>query len=213
MMRLLVLGALVLAVSTGTARGATITFEDQGFVPTPPFNAEPRSGDLTSGGFFFDNAGTGYQLANNSASVDNGTTYLVVQGQPLSQVTFSQLGGVPFSLMSFDYAEWQGANTAHQITVTGNQVGGGTVVLTLPLDLIFDGPGGQADFQTINFGSQWANLLSVSLTGTGATSGTLNYFAVDNINVGAAVAPEPAALTLLALGSAGVVRRLRRYRR
>lgn len=213
MMRLLVLGALVLAVSTGTAGAATITFEDQGFIPTPPFNAEPRSGDLTSGGFFFDMAGPIYQLANNSASVDNGTTYLVVEGEPLSQVTFSQPGSVPFALTSLDYAEWQQANTAHQITVTGNQVGGGTVSLTLPLDLIFDGPGGQPDFQTINFGSQWANLLSVTLTGTGATSASLNYFAIDNIDVGAAVAPEPSALTLLVLGSAGVVRRLRRSRR
>jgi hypothetical protein len=55
-----------------------------------------------------------------------GTTYLVTEGAPLSQVTFSQAGGSPFALTSLDYAEWQGGNTAHQITVTGNLVGGGT---------------------------------------------------------------------------------------
>ena len=205
-----ILGALVFAASIGTAQAITITFEDQGFVPTPPFNTEPRLGDLISGGFFFDTASDGYQLANNSASVDNGTTYLVTQGEPLSEVTFSQVGGAPFALTSFDYAEWQEANTAHQITVTGNLVGGGTISMLLPLDLVFDGPGAQPDFQTVNFDSNWANLLSVALTGTGATSGTLNYFAIDDINVDAAAVPEPGTLTLLSLGSAYLIRRRRR---
>jgi len=210
MRRLLILGALVFTASIGTARAATITFEDQGFVPTPPFNAEPRLGDLTSGGFFFDTASDAYQLANNSASVDNGTTYLVTLGDPLSQVTFSQVGGAPFALTSFDYAEWQEANTAHQITVTGNLVGGGTISMLLPLDLVFDGPGGQPDFQNVNFNSSWGNLLSVALTGTGATSGSLDYFAIDNINVDAPAVPEPGTLTLLSLGSAYLIRRRRR---
>ena len=57
MMRFLAVGALLLAGSVGSAQAATITFEDQGFVPTLPNNAEPRNGDLTSGGFFFDMAG------------------------------------------------------------------------------------------------------------------------------------------------------------
>ena len=210
MTRLLVLGALVFAASMGTARAAPITFEDQGFVPTPPFNAEPRLGDLISGGFFFDTESNGYQLANNSASVDNGTTYLVTQGEPLSRVTFSQVGGAPFALTSFDYAEWQEANTAHEITVTGNLAGGGTIFLMLPLDLVFDGPGGQPDFQTVNFDSNWVNLLSVAVTGTGATSGSLNYFAIDDINVDAAAVLEPGTLTLLSLGTAYLIRRRRR---
>jgi hypothetical protein len=50
----------------------------------------------------------------------------------------------------------------------------------------------------------------VALTGTGATSGNLNYFAIDNINVDAAAVPEPGTLMLLSLGCAFLVRRRRR---
>jgi hypothetical protein len=48
---------------------------------------------------------------------------------------------------------------------------------------MFDEPGGQSDFQTATFGLNWANLSSVVLRGTGATFGTLNYFAIDNVVV------------------------------
>src|SRR4029453_12990841 len=113
MRRLLVVGALVLPGSVGSAQAATITFEDQGFVPMLPFNAEPRNGDLTSGGFFFDMAGPNptYQIANNSANINNGTTYFVTEGTP-SLVTFSQVGGAPFALNSLDYVKWQGPTLA-----------------------------------------------------------------------------------------------------
>ena len=102
----------------------------------------------------------------------------MTQGDPfgpnkISQTTFSQIGGAPFALTSIDYAKWQSDIPAPlypaTITVTGNQVGGTTVSTTLSLDGIFDGPGGQLDFQTATFGSDWTNLVSVVLLGTGAT--------------------------------------------
>ena len=105
---------------------------------------------------------------------------------------------------------WQRRAT---ITVTGNLVGGGTVSIMLFPDDIFDGPGGQPDFQTVAFGPAWTNLASVTLLGTGATFGTLNYFAIDNIVVDPAAVPEPGTLTLLGLGSAYLIRRRRRNRR
>ena len=206
MRRILALVVLVLAGNLGNAQATTITFEDHAVGSGV---AQPLIGDPTSGGFLFDMLSNVYQFANNSAHVDNGSTYLVTEGTP-SQVTFSQIGGAPFALTSFDYAEWQEAGTARTITVTGNQVGGTTVSTTLTLDGIFDGPGGQPDFQTAAFGPQWANLVSVVLLGTGATFGNLNYFAMDNIVVGTAAVPEPGTLTLLGLGSAYLIRRRRR---
>ena len=72
MRRLLVLVALVLAASVGRAQAATITFEDHAVASG---TANPIGGDLTSGGFFFDSATNDNQLANNSANIDNGSTY------------------------------------------------------------------------------------------------------------------------------------------
>jgi hypothetical protein len=214
MRRLLVVAALVLAASVSRAEATTLNFEDHavGFGIAQPF-----SGDLTSSGFLFDMSSDVYQLANNSAKVDNGSTYAVIEGDhPLSQTTFSQIGGAPFALTSIDYAEWQSdlglAFYPKTITVTGNQVGGTTVSTILSLDGIFDGPGGQPDFQTFGFGPEWTNLLSVALMGTGAANGSLNYFAIDNIvaDTAATPVPEPGTLSLLGLGSAYLIRRRRR---
>jgi hypothetical protein len=195
-----------LAGTVSSAQAATITFEDHAVTSG---TANPASGDLTSGGFLFDLTGNFYQLANNSANIDNGSTYLVVEGDPISEVTVSQVGGAPFALTSIDYAKWQtDASAAATITVTGTHVDNTTVVATLSPSGIFGGPG--TDFQTFTFGPAWANLSSVVLFGTGATFGTLNYFAIDNVVVAPAAVPEPGTVTLLGLGSAYLIGRRRR---
>jgi hypothetical protein len=207
-------GTLVFAASIGNALAGTITFDDLGFVPPPPFNTQPFNGDLTAGGFFFDMAGDPsiYQLANNSANINNGTVYAVIEGDPLSQTTISQLGDGAFALISLDYAKWQGPEiAAATITVTGNLVGGGTVSQLLSPVGDFTSGGAGTDFLTFNFGPGWGNLTSVVLKGTGATFGSLNYFAIDNV-VTATLVPEPGTLTLVGLGSAYLVRRRRRSR-
>jgi hypothetical protein len=218
MRRLPALLVLVLAGSIGNAQATTITFEDHA---VPPGTASPLLGDTASGGFLFDMASNAYQFANNSAKVDNGSTYIVVQGDlrgdPISQTTFSRIGGTPFALTSLDFAEWQsdipGSHAyPQQITVTGNRLGGGTVSAILLPDGIFDGPGGLTDFQTRSFDPQWTNLTSVVLLGTGATTGTLNYFAIDNIVIADASVPEPASLSLLGVGAACMLRRRRHNR-
>jgi len=212
MRRLLAFGGLVFAASIGTAQATTITFEDHAVPSGTQTTCFSGPGcDLTSGGFFFDTLADHYHLANNTnlngANVDNGGTYFVTDATP-SQTTFSQVGGAAFTLNSIDYAEWVGTNSARNITVTGFQMGGATVSAGLVLDGIFDGQGGAADFQTFTFDSTWTNLLSVRLVGSNALTGTLNYFAIDNIVVTEAV-PEPATLTLVGLGCAYVIRRRR----
>jgi hypothetical protein len=209
MRRLLAVGALVLAGSVGSAQAATITFEDHAVAAG---TAHPTSGDLISGGFLFDAADDFYQLANNSADIDNGSTYLVTEGD-VSQVTISPTGGGPFALLSLDYAKWQtDASAAASITVTGHRSDGSSLSTTLSPGGFFGGPG--TDFKTIAFGPDWSDLLSVTLLGTGATFGTLNYFAIDNLVVDTSGAvPEPATLALLGLGAAALIRRRRNARR
>jgi len=212
MRRLLTFGALVFAASVGTAQATTITFEDHAVPSGTQTTCFSGIGcDLTSGGFFFDTLANHYHLANNTnlngANVDDGSTYFVTDADP-SQTTFSQVGDAAFALISIDYAEWVGTNSARKITATGFRVGGTIVSADLFLDGIFDGQGGAADFQTFNFDSTWTNLLSVKLVGSNALTGTLNYFAIDNLVVSDAV-PEPATLTLVGFGCAYMIRRRR----
>src|SRR6478672_4998359 len=101
MRRLVALATLVLVGTVGSAHATTITFEDHAVAAG---TTHPTTGDLTSDGFFFDSASNIYQLANNSADIDDGSTYLVTEGER-SGVTISQVGGGAFALTSLDYAK------------------------------------------------------------------------------------------------------------
>jgi hypothetical protein len=208
MRRLLVVGALVLAGSIGSAHAATITFEDHAVSPgtaTPVTSGE----ELSSGGFLFQTVNV-YQLANASTS-DNGSTYMVLEDLPADNPTTFSQGDTPFALISMDISEWQtNQSYARQIAVTGNLFGGGTVSTLLTLDGNFDEHVTANYFQKFTFDAAWGNLSSVVLNGSGAERG--NYYAIDNIVAGQAATPvpEPGTLSLLGLGSAFVVGRRRR---
>ena len=167
MRRLLALVALALAGSVGNAQAATITFEDHA---VPSGTAQPqRQPDF--GWIFLRPSAPNDQFANNSARVDDGSTYLVIQGSltrdnPFSQVTFSQIGGTPFALLSLISPSGRAdLSAAATITVTGNRVGGGTVDPCSSRTATSMQAAADTDFQTFAFGPQWTNLASVVLLG------------------------------------------------
>jgi hypothetical protein len=212
MRRLLTLVALLVAGNIGNAQAATITFED---LAVPPGTATSET-DVTSGGFLFDSLNHSH-LVNAHSGVDNGSTYLAMDDVlGLDPTTFSPVGGGAFGLTSLDIGEWDFGSGAwaHQVVVTGNLFGGGTISRTLDIDGIRDGAGGLPDFQTFTFDATWAHLSSAVLKGIGSTPLNGNYYAIDNLVVAAAPpVPEPATLTLLGLGSAYLVGRRRHPRR
>lgn len=206
MKRLMVVAALVIAGSIVNAQAAVITFED---LPLDPVGT--AGGDRISGGFFFDTLLDHSHIDDGTSwGADNGTTIMVIDAfGAANNVTFSPLGGGPFTLTGIDLSKANTFSTtsAQNVEVIGNLVGGGTVGTLLALTPDFQ-------FATFVFDSSWTNLSSVVLNGIGATCcGPVpgNYYAVDNIVVGTAV-PEPAVLSLLALGSGYLIRRRRKQR-
>lgn len=207
MKRMLAFVALILAGAAGSAQATVIDFED---LAVPP-GTITNGADLISRGFLFDTLADHSHLANRNVLADNGSTYMGIDdvaGE--NPVTFSQVGGAPFKLTSFDVSEWVEADLhAKQVEVTGHLFGGGTVVALLTLDGIADGPGGLADFQTFTFGKAWGSLSSVTLKGVGSTFGG-DYVAFDDIVVDRASVPEPGTLILFGIGSAFALSRRRR---
>ncbi|HRP27395.1 MAG TPA: FxDxF family PEP-CTERM protein, partial [Burkholderiaceae bacterium] len=126
-------------------------------------------------------------------------------------VTMTQAGGGLFSLDGLDVAElWRAGeplNDFYQVSLTGNQFGGGVLSMLIELDGVADGPGGANDFQTIALGG-WTNLMSVTITGVNAVGGFGDY-SIDNLLVN--VVPEPGtyALMLAGLGLVGFMARRR----
>ena len=228
---------LVFVGSVGSAQATTITFEDLAL------NSGGTNGpgaDRTSFGFFFDTALDHSHIDNGTGgwNTSDGTKFMMVDnvvpsnpGGINDRITFSPTSSAPFSLSAIDISEAGGGGTpttggdangccntyAHQIIVTGNLVGGGTLVRTLTLDYQTAPPSILSVSKHSSFNSAWNNLSSVVLEGTGAlccglTDGTRgNYFAIDNVVVDTAAvpAPEPGTLSLLGLGSAYLIRRRR----
>ena len=203
MKRLLLAGLFALAGGLGNAQASVITFEDLPLDPPMTFG-----GDRTSGGFLFDTALNHSHIDNGTNwGANNGTTIMVIDdfGAP-NPVTMSA-GGATFAITGIDLSRANTFSTTSstQVHVTGNLLGGGTVSTTFQLTPDFK-------FNTFVFDSSWTNLVSVVLDGDGATccGQPGNYFAVDNIVVDTAVAPEPTALSLLGLASTVVWSRRRR---
>lgn len=220
MQMLKTLAAAALTLSATLAAAAPIVLD---------FNAAASGygfGTVTEDGYKISGSGTYFlSLGGNRycgpACPDNGSNNLLAQG---GSFTVSAVGGAAFALASFEGGEAHMNNSplwAQQIRVTGNQVGGGTVVSDFTLDFINDGPGAALDFQRFVLGSGFSNLTSVAFSGIGGAQ--QNWFTLDNITLDTATAavlnarsnavPEPGSLLLAALALAGLGATRRRQTR
>ena len=210
MRRWLLLGALFVAASVGSAGAATIDFEDLAL------DSVGNGGDRISGGFFVDTGANHSHVDDGTGwNTSNGTKILVIDDLPgLNPVTFSPTSGAPFSLTSIDLSESHPFAYARQVQVTGNRVSGSPLSRLLTLDNNIVANVTANYFETFTFDSTWTNLTSVVVKGLGS-GGTspANYFAIDNVVVTVAAVPEPATISLLGLGCAYAAGRRRRARR
>lgn len=170
------------SIATGACVSAGTSFTTQGFT-------------FSTGAFtFFSCDGTRTDLASNGT--------ITVGSENPTVTTMTKSGGEAFSVQSIDLGELFTSETgSHQVRITGDLSGGGTVSATVDLDNINDGSGGVADFQTFSLPSSFDNLQSLVLAGTLPLEDP--RFMFDNIVVGAGeLSPVPEPSTALLLGSA-----------
>lgn len=125
----------------------------------------------------------------------NGSAY--VQSSVGSSVYIAATGNDVFTLLALDLGEYsQYANTS-SVTITGFKQDGSQVSGSLPLDNIFDGLGGAADFQAYQFDASWSGLTRVEFDSSA--------YSLDNIQLNIAAVPLPAAVWLFASGAIGLL--------
>ena len=188
------------------SHAAVVSFEDLAIT------AGTTSGPLPSQwsyGSFFNSSDNHLHLSHQDAGMaDSGSTWLVIHDnfQPSKNVlTMTAGGGCGFTLSDAAFAETfaigdpRDVRNANRVEVLANFCSGSPVSMMIMLDGINDGPGGVADFQTVNFG--WTNLASVRFTGFG---GTESNWGLDQIKAQTHPVPEPQGLALLGLGLLGL---------
>jgi hypothetical protein len=143
---------------------------------------------------------SGSNLIANTATCgpscpDNGGYYFLAHGGSFS---ISKTNGDSFSLLDFDLGE---AHHGTNIEAEYINVSDGLTSQNYFLDGINDGNGVLVDFQNVSTVNTFNNVTSLTFTGFNNSK----FFSIDNLNFGASSAiPEPASLSLLGLGLAGI---------
>jgi hypothetical protein len=203
-MKLLSVLAFSLLLVSTTAEAAVITFEGHG---NTIFGDEFAGNGLevgSSGGFDFTSSGDHFHFIDSTAfaTLPNSGSGILSEDRNYS-ITMTAGGALPFSLIGLDFAgNNDNGSTATSLMITGFLVGGGTVSTTIAIL-------SAASFQSVDLAG-FGNLTAVVFDGLGGGGG----FALDNVEVGAAVAtPEPAMMLLLGTSLLGAgVRRWRQKR-
>ena len=176
-------------------------FEQAGFA------LETRLSSGTPQGFILRNPSTGLLNLNGLNTVPyNGTQYL----SPFTSsiVSLWNLASQPFVLKSIDVAEYSATpNLVTMLRVTGQKVGGSTLVATFNINRSILGQTG--DFLKLTFDDQWSSLEGLTIVASDSNFRFYNGFSMDNVVL--EVIPEPST-GLMAAFLACPLLALRRFR-
>jgi hypothetical protein len=198
MLRVFVVLALVLWA--GTAQATLLTFDD---IVAPNSNVGVDN-SFEYGGLIFGTGSFQGVWGPNVYTIEqgavNGTQYFITGVG--TGMTITATGGGAFTLNSFDLGLSFYTLPNENVSLMLNYFGGGSSTTTLNLD---------QSFQQLSFSGS-PSLASVVI---GTPQSTFSYLALDNIDFSPHVAavPEPASLSLLALGLAGLGARKWRQRK
>jgi len=188
--------ALLIFFLPNIASALIVNFED---IPHEPTNG---SGDIISTGFLFDLQTDHYHVLDHTylSAPANGTTWFAIDDNSGDNpTTMSEINGEVFSLSSIDLAEWFSAPST-DILITGNYASGGNTSKNIQLDQVWDGLGGDPDFETFTFDNTWANLSSVIFDSVGDGNGAHQGWAIDNITINTQTVSEPSILWIMLSG-------------
>jgi hypothetical protein len=173
---------------------------------TVRFEGQTSNGQYSESGMLFWNAYGPEHVAllqsGWSGYPDNGSQYLGSGGVDLLTFRFDTVPTTYFNLVSLDLAEgiYAGPST---LQIIGYPAMSAPVTNTITTDGIMDGPGGQPDFQTFYFGTDFQHVNRIQIT--------TDRWCLDNVVISGV--PEPSAGALVLLGAACAFGRSRIERR
>jgi hypothetical protein len=183
----------------------------EGFGPSAFFGDNNPGNGLevaVSNGFAFTSGNDHFHIGDALPGQPFDGTGILLEDQN-SAITMTQLGSGAFDLLSADLAQDNAsADPAAGVIVTGFFSGGGSISTTIAL-----APPPNSAFRHASFAG-YTDLLSVTFRGAGnrSPSPKSNGFTLDDIGVNTGTVPEPAGLTLLGMGSLGILVYARRRR-